>query len=66
MGQFLASLIFLYNVTIGSDLRLCFTVALSLFTVIIIASVFGTLVPLVLNKYKIDPSIGYRSIYHNN
>ena len=32
-------------------------VSLSLFTVIIFAAVFGTLIPLLLNKYKIDPAL---------
>jgi magnesium transporter len=32
-------------------------VSISLFTVIIFAAVFGTLIPLLLNKYKIDPAL---------
>ncbi|MBL1279435.1 MAG: magnesium transporter [Fluviicola sp.] len=32
-------------------------VSLSLFTVIIIAGIFGTLIPLLLDKYKIDPAL---------
>lgn len=32
-------------------------VSLSLFTVIIFAAVFGTLIPLLLNKYNIDPAL---------
>lgn len=32
-------------------------VGLSLFTVIMFAAVFGTLIPLVLDKYKIDPAL---------
>lgn len=36
---------------------LAIVVSLSLFTVIIFASIFGTLIPLILNKYKIDPAL---------
>lgn len=32
-------------------------VSISLFTVILFAGIFGTLIPLVLNKYKIDPAL---------
>jgi magnesium transporter len=32
-------------------------VSLSLFTVIMFAAVFGTLIPLILDKYKIDPAL---------
>ena len=32
-------------------------VSISLFTVIIFAAIFGTLIPLVLNHYKIDPAL---------
>jgi magnesium transporter len=34
-----------------------FVVSISLFTVIIFAATFGTLIPLVLNRYKIDPAL---------
>lgn len=56
-GMVLSSLIFLYNVAFGEAWELCFTVSISLFVVIIFAGVFGTLVPLLLDKYKIDPAL---------
>jgi magnesium transporter len=34
-----------------------FVVSISLFTVIIFAATFGTLIPLILNRYKIDPAL---------
>jgi len=34
-----------------------FVVSISLFTVIIFAGIFGTLIPLLLDKYKIDPAL---------
>ena len=39
------------NATLG------FVVSISLFTVIIFAATFGTLIPLILNRYKIDPAL---------
>jgi len=56
-GAVLSGLIFIYNVAFGEAWELCFTVSLSLFVVIIFAGVFGTLIPLLLDKYKIDPAL---------
>ena len=56
-GAVLSSLIFIYNIASGEAWELCFTVSLSLFVVIIFAGVFGTLIPLVLNRYNIDPAL---------
>jgi magnesium transporter len=55
-GLILASMIFgiacyFENATLGM------VVSISLFTVIIFAAIFGTLIPLVLNHYKIDPAL---------
>jgi len=50
-------IIFLYNLIFSSNFALTLTVSLSLFAVIIFATVFGTFVPLVLNRFKIDPAI---------
>lgn len=55
-GLFLASLIFgVASVFENSFLGL--VVSISLFTVILFAAIFGTLFPLVLNRYKIDPAL---------
>jgi len=56
-GAVLSILIFLYNIAFGEAWELCFTVSLSLFVVIIFAGIFGTLIPLLLDKYKIDPAL---------
>lgn len=53
----LSSLIFLYNFVSSESYALCFTVSLALFAVIILAGILGTMVPLVLHKYKIDPAL---------
>ena len=50
-------LIFSSMLLLNYDLKLSITVSISLITVIIFASLFGTLVPLILNKYKIDPAL---------
>ena len=55
-GLFLALIIygiatFFENSTLG------LVVSISLFTVIIFAAIFGTLIPLILDKYKIDPAL---------
>ena len=42
---------------INQDVLLGITVSFSLFAVIIFAALFGTFVPLVLNRYKIDPAL---------
>ncbi len=39
------------------DAQLGMVVSLSLFTVILFAAIFGTLIPLLLDKYNIDPAL---------
>ena len=50
-------IIFLYNFFFSDDLTLSLIVSISLLSVIVFAAIFGTLVPLLLNKYKIDPAL---------
>ncbi len=50
-------LVFLYNWFFLDDLATTVSVSLSLFAVVIFASVFGTLVPLTLERFKIDPAL---------
>ncbi len=56
-GLILSGILFLYNFFVSKNLALTFTVSTSLFAVIIFAAVFGTLIPLLLNKIKIDPAL---------
>jgi len=56
-GLILSGLLFLYNFFISKNLALTFTVSSSLFVVIIFAALFGTLIPLLLNRMKIDPAL---------
>lgn len=56
-GLILSLLLLAYNLVSGEDYLVTATVSIALFSVIIFASVFGTLVPLVLHRYKIDPAL---------
>lgn len=50
--------VFVYNFfRYGGHSPVAYSVSISLFTVIIFASFFGTFVPMVLDKFKIDPAI---------
>ncbi len=49
--------IFLYSLIFEGNMALSYTVGISLLTVILIAALFGTLVPLTLDKLKIDPAL---------
>ena len=56
----LSGLILAFNLifNIGdSGSKLAYTVSFSLFIVVIFASLFGTFIPLLLNKFKIDPAL---------
>lgn len=56
-GLILSSLMLLFNLAMKNSNFLTFTVSLSLFAVVIFASVFGAFVPLVLHRFKIDPAL---------
>lgn len=52
-----AILIFLYNYFASGNMSLTYSVSLSLFIVILFASIFGTVIPMVLHRFKIDPAL---------
>lgn len=56
-GVICGLVIFLYSIIFEGDMALSFTVGISLITVILIAALFGTMVPLTLDKLKIDPAL---------
>jgi len=56
-GIILSSVIFLYNFFFTDSFALTITVSTALFAVIIFASIFGTFIPLLMNKFKIDPAL---------
>jgi len=56
-GLVISVLVFLFNVLINGDVRIAFVVANSLFFVVILASLMGTITPLVLNRFKVNPAL---------
>jgi magnesium transporter len=56
-GIILSSLIFGYNMLFIDSYALTITVSIALFSVILFASIFGTFVPLALDKMNIDPAL---------
>lgn len=51
-------LVYIYNfIRFGATATVTFSVSISLFAVVMFASIFGTLVPMTLEKLKIDPAI---------
>ena len=51
-------LVYVYNfVRFGSAATVTYSVSISLFAVVMFASIFGTLVPMTLEKLKVDPAI---------
>ncbi len=56
-GLACAILVLIYNVIFGDSLNLSYTVSLALLAVIVIAALFGTIIPLTLDRYKIDPAL---------
>ena len=56
-AAFFATVIFIYNYFFSNDFNLTLAVSCTLFIVIIFASMFGTMIPLLLNKLKIDPAL---------
>ncbi|MFT6716574.1 MAG: magnesium transporter, partial [Saprospiraceae bacterium] len=56
-GLLCSVILLLYNLLFGDNLDLSFAVSTSLFCVIVVAAVFGTWIPLMLNHFKIDPAL---------
>lgn len=56
-GAILSVLIVGASLFLGYGMPLALTVSVSLFAVIVAAALIGTFVPLVLDKYKIDPAL---------
>lgn len=51
-------LVYIYNfIRFGSAATVTYSVSISLFAVVMFASIFGTLVPMTLEKLKVDPAI---------
>lgn len=51
------SVILLYNFLAANNWQLGLTVSISLISVLIFASLFGTFIPLLLDRFKVDPAL---------
>lgn len=56
-GIILSVLLLIFNLLMSEGIALTYTVSISLFVVIIFAAIFGTLIPLLLNRVKLDPAL---------
>jgi magnesium transporter len=56
-GLILSLLLFGLNFLFSTSLALTYTVSISLFVVIIFAALFGTFIPLLLNRFRLDPAL---------
>ena len=56
-GLACSSIIFLMTLLLAYQTSISLVVSISIFSVIIFSSIFGTFIPLLLNKYKIDPAL---------
>ena len=56
-GLICSMLLVAYTLLMHQDIMLAITMTLSLMSVFVYAGLFGTVVPLVLHKYKIDPAL---------
>ena len=56
-GLILAALIFVYNFFVSDSFALTLTVSTALLAVILFAALFGTFIPLILNRIKVDPAL---------
>lgn len=56
-GVLCSAILFAFNMVFSEDPTISLAVSISLLSVIVFAAVFGTWVPIILNKYKIDPAL---------
>lgn len=56
-GIICSGLILVFNMIFAGSLALSLTVSVALLSVIVFAAFFGTFIPLILSKYKIDPAL---------
>lgn len=56
-ASMISLIVFIYNYFTLGDRAITASVSLSLFAVVMFASIFGTIVPMTLNKLKIDPAL---------
>ena len=65
-ASIISLVVFIYNFFMLGDRGITgLPVSLSLFAVVMFASIFGTLVPMTLDKMKIDPALATGPFYHH-
>ena len=57
VGSICSLIIFGINLLFGGDILLGITISISLFLVVVIAAILGAMVPLLLDRVKIDPAL---------
>ena len=60
-ASIISLVVFIYNFFMLGDKGITASVSLSLFAVVMFASIFGTLVPMTLDRLKIDPALANRT-----
>jgi magnesium transporter len=56
-ASIISLVIFIYNFFTLGDRTITIAVSLSLFAVVMFASIFGTLIPMTLDRFKVNPAI---------
>jgi magnesium transporter len=56
-GFVIGTIVFIFSYFIEGNLKLSFVVATALLSVVVLASLMGTITPLVLNRLKINPAV---------
>ena len=56
-ASIISLVVFIYNFFVLGDRVVTVSVSISLFAVVMFASIFGTLVPMLLDRMKIDPAL---------
>lgn len=56
-GLICSGLLLVYTAAIGNPLNIAQVVSIALLSVILFASIIGTLIPLILERFKIDPAL---------
>jgi magnesium transporter len=56
-GAILGLIVFAFNYGLGAELKLSLVVSIALISVVLLASFMGTVTPLVLDKFGINPAV---------
>lgn len=56
-GIAISSLVFIFNIVLKQELNLAFTVSIALFCVVLVSSFMGTITPLILYRFGVNPAL---------